>query len=131
MIRTQTVVNVLVDLGITSIEQGDELWAQCPQHKERTGREDKNPSWSINKDTGAHFCFSCGYKGSLHNLVRDLRGDDAVKQLAADIETGNRSGEVDTKSNRAQVHLLAQQEARRARGRHRPGHRPLHLRTAP
>lgn len=100
MIRTQTVVNVVTDLGITTIEQGDELWGQCPQHKERTGKEDRNPSWSINKETGAHFCFSCGYKGSLHNLVRDLRGDDAVKQLAADIQTGNRTGEVDTKSNR-------------------------------
>lgn len=52
----------------------DELWALCPQHKARTGKDDHNPSWSINRETGQHMCFSCGYKGGLLLLVADVKG---------------------------------------------------------
>jgi hypothetical protein len=41
-------------------------------HKYRVGKEDNNPSWSINANTGAHHCFSCGYKGNLLTLISDL-----------------------------------------------------------
>lgn len=61
-------------LGIEVREEYDELWALCPMHKERTGKEDHNPSWSINRTTGAMSCFSCGYSGGLIRLVCDLKG---------------------------------------------------------
>lgn len=61
---------MLQALGIDVISSRDfEILGRCPGHKERTGREDHNPSWWFNFETGAHICFSCGYKGSLTSLV--------------------------------------------------------------
>ena len=65
-------------------EDGDERWALCPGHRRRTGREDHNPSWSINVRTGAHYCFSCHWKGNLVTLVRELKGDAAAERLMAE-----------------------------------------------
>ena len=65
--------DLLASIGIDVIEtKGDELVALCPGHEAATGRTDSNPSWSINTETGAHFCFSCGYKGGLAALVADM-----------------------------------------------------------
>jgi DNA primase len=62
--------DTLTRLGI-EIEsiRGDEIQAHCPAHQERTGKTDRNPSWWINSDSGAHNCFSCGWKGNLYTLV--------------------------------------------------------------
>jgi len=62
-----------LDLSLYS-QRGEEVQGLCPMHKERTGKEDHNPSWWINTDTGAHICFSCGYKGNIYTLVKDLTG---------------------------------------------------------
>lgn len=65
----------LVGLGIEVIgTRGWEVQAACPGHEERTGHADRNPSWYINADSGAHICFSCGFKGNLYSLVSYLRG---------------------------------------------------------
>lgn len=67
---------ILYSIGVNVIkESGDELVAKCPMHLQRTGKEDGNPSWSINSRSYAHHCFSCGYSGSLVSLYRDLVGD--------------------------------------------------------
>jgi DNA primase len=60
----------LTRLGI-EIEsiRGDEIQAHCPAHQDRTGKTDRNPSWWINSDSGAHNCFSCGWRGNLYTLV--------------------------------------------------------------
>jgi hypothetical protein len=50
------------------------LWGLCPQHEQRTGKPDVHPSWSINKATAKHHCFSCGYAGDLTSLLVDLTG---------------------------------------------------------
>lgn len=71
--RSGEVYSVLVKLGIDAYEHADEISGHCPMHVERTGREDINPSWSVNAETGVHNCFSCGYKGSLLSLIADLR----------------------------------------------------------
>jgi DNA primase len=69
------VESVLFDLGVSVIRlSGDEVVAKCPMHEIRTGRPDSNPSWSINAVSLAHYCFSCGYAGSLSSLYRDLSG---------------------------------------------------------
>ena len=65
-------------------ETPKELVGRCPGHFERTGHEDHKPSWSVNKTTYVHFCFSCGYKGTLTQLLTDLTGSapiDLVDEL--------------------------------------------------
>jgi DNA primase len=67
-------------LGIEVLStRGDEVQGHCPAHLERTGKEDRNPSWYINADTGAHNCFSCGFKGSLYSLISYVEGIDYEK----------------------------------------------------
>lgn len=53
--------------------RGDELQAHCPGHEARTGKQDGNPSWYINQRTGAHMCFSCGFKGNVFSLIGELK----------------------------------------------------------
>jgi DNA primase len=55
-------------------ETRKEIVGRCPGHVQRTGKEDHRPSWSVNKTTYLHFCFSCGYKGTLTQLLVDLTG---------------------------------------------------------
>lgn len=61
-------------LGI-EVQGADEYEVKglCPMHIKRTGKQDRHPSWSVNRQTGLHNCFSCGYKGSFLQLVIDLR----------------------------------------------------------
>lgn len=70
--RSGDVSKVLDRLGLEYDHRGYEYFGRCPGHIKAVGREDQNPSWSINEETGAHHCFSCGYKGSLITLVADL-----------------------------------------------------------
>lgn len=55
-----------------------EIHGRCPMHRQRTGREDRHPSWSINRTTFLHSCFSCGYAGTLTDLLVDLTGSAPV-----------------------------------------------------
>jgi hypothetical protein len=81
------VEDTVTSLGVEILkEDGDELVALCPGHKTRTGKDDGNPSWSINGESGVHFCFSCHYRGNLFTLVRDMKGIDAAKGLKATLE---------------------------------------------
>ena len=70
--REGDIEKTLLRLGIDSTQRRSELLATCPMHKYRVGKEDSNPSWSINSETGAHHCFSCGYKGNVLTLISDL-----------------------------------------------------------
>ncbi len=54
-------------------ERGDEILCHCPLHVQNIGKEDHNPSFWINKLTGANICFSCGWKGSVFSLVGNIR----------------------------------------------------------
>ena len=72
MYQVGAVESVLIRLGIPSEQTRDELLSTCPMHLERTGKQDANPSWSINTNTGVHHCFSCGYKGTLLSLIAEL-----------------------------------------------------------
>ena len=66
---------VLLGLDLQLFAQrGVEVNGLCPMHKKRTGKEDQHPSWWINSETGAHICFSCGYKGNIFTLVADVKG---------------------------------------------------------
>jgi DNA primase len=68
--------DTLTRLGIEYYsERGDEVQAACPAHKERTGHEDRNPSFYINADSGAFICFSCQWKGNVYTLINYVHGD--------------------------------------------------------
>lgn len=68
------VTDILDELGIEIIrDTGNEINALCPGHKMKKGREDSNPSWYINSESGAHICFSCGFKGNLTYLVAFMK----------------------------------------------------------
>lgn len=45
----------------------------CPAHLERKGKEDRNPSCYVHKDTGVFICFSCDFRGPFVGLVAQVR----------------------------------------------------------
>lgn len=68
---------LLTHIGIhpdEALTTDSEVFARCPGHKKRTGHPDRSPSWSINRETGKHWCFSCGYGGDAQGLVMDQLG---------------------------------------------------------
>lgn len=73
----------LKDLGIIpERENGEEVFALCPGHLKRLGRDDRSAgNWSVNKETGGHNCFSCGYSGTFLDLVIDVSGLDLWESL--------------------------------------------------
>lgn len=81
----------LAALGIDPVRIVDqngaqEVLARCPMHKALTGREDRNPSFWVNADSGVFICFSCHYTGTFVQLVCDARHVDrlqAVRWIAA------------------------------------------------
>lgn len=80
-------VNLLESLGLEGLRDGrKEITGKCPAHLARVGRYDRHASWSINKSTGAHICFSCGWKGGLTALYLETVGEapsDVIADLAA------------------------------------------------
>jgi len=73
------VQGALRELGIEIVRvEGGEVWAHCPAHLARTGKEDRHPSFSVNEERGLFLCFSCGYQGSFPTLVMDRLGLDPV-----------------------------------------------------
>lgn len=69
------VLHLLDKAGVQSLREGTkEISGKCPMHRQRLGREDRHASWSMNKTTFVHHCFSCGYSGTLTGLLIDLQG---------------------------------------------------------
>jgi 5S rRNA maturation endonuclease (ribonuclease M5) len=60
----------LPELGIDveKVNKKGEAWAICPNPK----HPDRKASWSINLDTGEHYCFSCGWAGNYRMLVETV-----------------------------------------------------------
>jgi len=79
-VNVEEMEQTLDRLGIEHFSvTGDEVQAACPAHKERTGHEDRNPSFYINADSGAFICFSCQFKGNLYTLISYVEGVDLDK----------------------------------------------------
>lgn len=69
------VLGLLEQAGVDRLREGrKEISGACPLHEKRTGKPDTHPSWSINRTTFVHHCFSCGYSGTLEGLLIDLTG---------------------------------------------------------
>ena len=64
---------VLDKLQLEHEIQGENARALCPMHERLTGKADNHPSWFIHLERGTHHCFSCGYKGSLTQLICDVK----------------------------------------------------------
>ena len=47
-------------------QRGAEAWGPCPFH------DDIHPSFSVNTDTGAWYCFTCAEGGSIYQLAKRL-----------------------------------------------------------
>ena len=82
---------MLEALGIEVLqEQGDEVLAMCPMHRERTGKEDHNPSWNFNLVSGLSLCFSCSYATNAVGLVADVMGFKTKKLGLVDYEAAEK-----------------------------------------
>jgi hypothetical protein len=71
--------DLLYHIGVEDIRPaGSEVRGRCPKHEERTGRREQYPRhWSVNRVTGQHHCFSCGYSGGLVRLINEV-GDIGI-----------------------------------------------------
>ena len=80
------ILNLLQAYNIKNIkEAGNEIRCCCPFH------EEKNPSFSINLETGKYICFSgmCGKKGNIVSFISELTGKsykDVEKDLHINLE---------------------------------------------
>lgn len=83
---TIEIVNLLENAGVENLkEHAKEISGLCPQHMARLGKPDTHSSWSINKFSYLHHCFSCGYSGTLTGLLIDQLGyapDNLEEDLA-------------------------------------------------
>jgi len=73
--------------GISQLRDGlSEVHGACPGHLSRVGHIDHHPSWSINKTKLTHLCFSCGYKGTLSQLLTDITGSPPDEGLELELK---------------------------------------------
>lgn len=71
MAATLDMMTMLSSAGVQGLRDGrKEVEGLCPSPT----HNDTHPSWSINKITGLHHCFSCGFSGSLTALLVELTG---------------------------------------------------------
>lgn len=78
MVGTTDLADFLMSIGVDVRRSGQEISARCPVHLARTGKADNSPSWSMNSETGLWICYSCGARGTLNSLVRELTGKDSM-----------------------------------------------------
>lgn len=82
---TTDLASVLTELGVEIKRVGErEISGCCPVHLDRTGHEDRSPSWSMNAENGLWICYSCGARGTLTGLISEITGD--VKSIV-DVHT--------------------------------------------
>ncbi|MFA5558175.1 MAG: toprim domain-containing protein [Methanofastidiosum sp.] len=61
-------------LGLRKVKiRGDEIHASCPFSERHFSGRDNHPSFSINIDKGVFNCFSCGARGTIEELVSQLK----------------------------------------------------------
>lgn len=80
----QSELSVLQDLKLQALlsgkeifgvmfESGDDVMVSCPFHK---GGKERKPSFGINKKTMMCHCFTCGYVGTLYDVISRIFGYD-------------------------------------------------------
>ena len=80
-------LQMLQSAGISQLREGtNEVHGSCPGHFARVGHVDHHPSWSISKTKLTHLCFSCGYKGTLIQLLTDITGVSPGEDLEQELK---------------------------------------------
>ncbi|OGX84416.1 DNA primase [Hymenobacter coccineus] len=74
IIQTADIVEVVGDF-VQLKRKGQNLWAPCPFHNE------KSPSFSVNPAKGLYKCFGCGKAGGVVQFVMDVEGTSYVEAL--------------------------------------------------
>ncbi len=77
-IKSLTKVEEIIGDFISLKKKGNNLWANCPFHNERT------PSFSVSPNKGFYKCFGCDAKGDAINFLMELEGMtfiDAIRYL--------------------------------------------------
>jgi DNA primase len=79
------VESILRSIGLQGVtRRNSNIMACCPSHQER------RPSWGVRKDAPYfHGCFSCGFKGTLPQMLRDKYGwtESKIKNVFGVIAT--------------------------------------------
>ena len=79
-LRNQADIIKIVGDYVSLKKKGNNYWACCPFHGEKT------PSFSVNASKGFFKCFGCGVHGDIITFVMETEGlsfPEAVEQLAA------------------------------------------------
>lgn len=78
-------IDVLQELGVEVTSWSDSrVFGLCPGHEEYTGRPDGKPSWSMDREMLVHHCWSCPYRGTLRQLITDLKGGVEAREWLSD-----------------------------------------------
>lgn len=80
--------DLLLSIGVDVISSGQEIKCRCPMHLKRTGKMDNNPSFYINNSTGLWLCYSCGARGNLLHLVKEMTGGSDIEITTMLMEHG-------------------------------------------
>lgn len=72
---------ILTLLGIDYTDRGTQLFAKCPNPL----HDDTNPSWNISTTwPHPHYCFACGYHGTIFKLIKQFGGPSMQQLLIND-----------------------------------------------
>ena len=74
ILHTADIVEVVGDF-VTLKRKGQNLWAPCPFHNE------KSPSFSVNPAKSLYKCFGCGKAGGVVQFVMDIEGTSYIEAL--------------------------------------------------
>ncbi|MCC5919612.1 MAG: DNA primase [Cyclobacteriaceae bacterium] len=107
-VKSRILIEDVVEDYVPLKKKGQNLWACCPFHDE------KSPSFSVSPAKGIYKCFGCGAAGDAINFVMELEGAtylEAIKQLAQKYGVEIEETEPDEKWQEAQsekesVHIV-------------------------
>lgn len=69
-------VDELKRCGLTYSRHGNEVKSQCPFTELHLAGQDRNPSFTVNLESGVYFCNACGSKGNMHTFYCATRHVD-------------------------------------------------------
>ncbi|MEN0016534.1 MAG: CHC2 zinc finger domain-containing protein, partial [Bacteroidota bacterium] len=98
--RVADIAEVVSDF-VTLKKKGQNLWACCPFHHEKT------PSFAVNPDKGFYKCFGCDAAGDAIHFIKSIEGlnfVEAVKYLAK--KYGIPIQEIASQDDASQLHSL-------------------------
>jgi DNA primase len=62
--------------------RGEEIHASCPFSERHINGKDSHPSFSINMEKGVYNCFSCGSRGTVEDLVAQIKSVSIIEAIS-------------------------------------------------